>query len=163
MDNYKIVFSIFDSGYINWYLLLSLFFAFIVAMGVFAVKESLIQRLFAILILLYGVYWVIDMEIDSYLNIAKLKKIYTNKKYKELVGKIYNFKENKIKAGYVIYTFNINNVEFKYSNIEINGGYNKTKSEGSILENNQTVKIRYVNKVAYDTKNLILYLEVCKK
>jgi len=163
MNNCKIIFSILDSNSLNINELLFIFFLIsIVLFTIFGIQKYFFQKVIAIIASLAIVFMIIQGNIESYLNITNFKKIYNDKKYKEVVGKISNFKEHKIKSGYIIDKFKVKNIEFEFTNIENSGGYNQTKSEGSILDNNQTVKIRYLNQHTNNTKNIILYLEVCR-
>jgi len=157
----KIIFSILDSNSLNINeSLFILFFIVIVLFIIFSIQKSFFQKAIAIIASLAIVFMIIQGDIESYLNITNLKEIYHNKKYKEVVGKISNFKEHKIKSGYIIDKFRVKDIEFEFTNIENLGGYNQTKSEGSILKNNQIVKIRYLNQHTNNTKNIILYIEV---
>jgi len=163
MNNCKILFSILDTNSLNINESLFIFFLIaIVLFTIFSIQKSFFQKAIAIIASLAIVFMIIQGNMESYFNITNFKKIYNNKKYKEVVGKISNFKEHKIKSGYIIDKFKVKNIEFEFTNIENSGGYNQTKSEGSILDNNQIVKIRYLNQHTNNTKNIILYIEVCR-
>jgi len=163
MNNCKILFSILDSNSFNINeSLFILFFIGIVLFTIFGIQKYFFQKVIAIIASLAILFMLIQGDIESYRSITNFKKIYNSKKYKEVVGKISNFKEHKIKSGYMIDSFKVKDIEFEFTNIENAGGYNQIKSEGSILENNQTVKIRYLNQHTNNTKNIILYIEVCR-
>jgi len=164
MNDCKIIFSILDRSsfdLVSFYILLV--FWIVLFTIYYATKKTFLGNIIVIATFFGITYMTIDSFISFYTKINDLKKIYTSKKYKEVVGTISNFKEKRIKAGYVIETFKVKNIEFKFTNIEDAGGYNKTKSEGGILDNHQTVKIIYIDRYSYDIKNTILYLEVCKE
>ena len=100
---------------------------------------------------------------ESYLYIDNLKDMYKNKKYKKVIGTISDYKGRKVKDGYFIDTFKVNDVLFEFTNIDETGGYNKVKSRGGILDNNKTVVIRYLDKNTNNKRNIILGIEICKK
>jgi len=165
MDNCKILFSILDSSYFNSDDLLFLLVAIIVYILLFTVHKSLMERIFQSFVFLIVAFLTITNLVKYYSNISNLKSIYSNKNYKEVVGKISDFSMKKNKRGDV-YTFKVNNVEFKLTNeksAENIGDNNNIKADDMFLDSNNTVTIRYTDKLTSDTKNLILYLEVCKK
>ena len=163
MNNCKIIFSILDSNSFNINeLLFILFFTFIILIISFSIKKYFVQKIIGIIAFLAIVSMSISGTIESYSQINSFKKLYKSKKYKEILGTISNFKERKIKSGYIIDSFKIKDIEFEFTNIENTGGYNLTKREGGILDNNQIVKIRYLNRHTNNTKNIILYIEMCK-
>ena len=163
MDNCKIIFSILDNNSLNLNeFLFILFFTMVILFTIFSIQKSFLKKIIGVVASLAIISMSINGTIESYLKITNFKEIYNNKKYKEVVGNILNFKEHKIKSGYIIVSFKVKDIEFEFTNVENTGGYNQTKSEGSILDNNQIVKIRYLNKHTNNTKNIILYIEVCK-
>jgi len=163
MNNCKIIFSILDSESFNINeLLFILFFTMIMIFIIFGIQKSFLKRTIGVVAFLAIVSMSLTGTIESYSKITNFKKIYNSKEYKEVVGNISHFKESKIKSGYIIDSFKVKDIEFEFTNIENAGGYNQIKSEGSILDNEQMVKIRYLNKHTNNTKNIILYIEVCK-
>ena len=164
MNDCNIIFSILDSDTFNINeLLFILFFVIIILFTIFGIQKSFFKKTIGVLSAFAMVSMYINGLIESYLKITNFKKIYNSKEYKEVFGNISDFEESKVKSGYRIDSFKVKGIEFEFTNIENSGGYNKTKNEGSVLDNNQIVKIRYLNKHTNNTKNIILYIEVCRK
>ena len=164
MNNCKIIFSILDSNSININeLLFILFFTMIMVFTIFGIQKSSLRKTIGIVASLAIISMSIQGTMESYFKITNFKKIYNRKKYKDVFGNVSNFKARNITSGYTIVSFKIKDIEFEFTNVEDVGGYNQIKSEGSILDNNQMVKIRYLNKHTNNIKNIILYIEVCRK
>ena len=165
MNNCKLVYSILDNGsFDNLGVPLILIFSSTIALLVFwSSQRNILLRIIGVIFYIYVIYNFMYGIVESYLYINNLKDIYKNKKYKKVIGTIFNYKERKVKDGYFIDTFKVNDVLFEFTNIDETGGYNKVKSRGGILDDNKTVVIRYLDKNTNDKKNIILGIEICNK
>ena len=95
----------------------------------------------------------IASSIDRYKNIGKQ---YGMGNYEIVEGVVENFVPMPYEGnGYE--SFEINGVEFSYSDYVINGGYNNARSHFGVIEGNgQQLKIGYIY---YNEENIIVYIE----
>lgn len=106
----------------------------------------------AIHALLFG---VIVIGIHMY-GFNKLMNSYESGQYEVVEGYVENFKPMPYE-GHSNESFEINGVEFSYSDYEITSGYHNAKSHGGVIEGNgQYLKIGYVHNVQGNT---IVYIE----
>lgn len=86
----------------------------------------------------------------------KLMNAYESGQYEIVEGYVENFKPMPYE-GHSNESFEINGVEFSYSDYEITSGYHNAKSHGGVIEGNgQYLKIGYVQNVQGNT---IVYIE----
>lgn len=86
----------------------------------------------------------------------KLMNSYESGQYETVEGYVENFKPMPYE-GHSDEYFEINGVEFSYSDFEITSGYHNAKSHGGVIkENGQHLKIGYVHNVK---GNIIVYIE----
>ena len=165
MQKCKVIFSIIEenSGLLSsiGFNIIFIFLFILISWFVFVYKKDFLSKIIIIVFALFSILFVTYFITDEYNKYAKLKKLYQEKKYKEIVGKIQNFENKKIKPGYNIITFKVGNIKFKFSNVYNSGGYNNTKDISSYVDTNKSIKIRYIEEYLQDTENIILYLEVC--
>ncbi len=165
MNNCRLVYSILDDSSFNSLgVPLILFFSSTIALIVFfSSQKNILLRIIGVIFYVYVIYGFIHGMAESYLYISNLKDIYNSKKYKKVIGTISDYKERKVKDGYFIDTFKVNDVLFEFTNIDKTGGYNRVKSSDGILDNNKTVIIKYLDKNTNNKRNIILGIEICKK
>ena len=88
----------------------------------------------------------------------KTKKIFENKDYQVVEGKIENFHPMP-KEGHENESFSVKNIFFEYSDFELIYGFNNTASHGGPLkENGQEVRLSYITNKAGE--NRILKIEL---
>ena len=118
---------------------------------VYEVVKVISAFAFCFLLLVNGLS--IINSIDRYKNIGKQ---YGLGNYKIVEGVVENFVPMPYE-GHSEESFEINGVEFSYSDYKINGGYNNARSHFGVIEGDgQHLKIGYVY---YKSENIIVYIE----
>ncbi len=86
-------------------------------------------------------------------------KIYDNKKYKIVEGRVSNYHPMQKGGHGDRESFNVNGIDFKFSDFDYTFGYNNATSKGGAIKENLFVRIYYFNNSDEDG-NVILRLEV---
>ena len=110
---------------------------------------------FALLVSLVVCGVVISSQLDMYQNIVVA---YEEGRYASVEGYVEDFIPMPAE-GHAHETFQINGIEFDYSDYTVLQGYNKTKVYGGVISGNgQHLKVRYIYYEPWDC-NVIVYVE----